>query len=197
MLIKLHRLLRYNLKYLGHPAWDTGISPPELIHFLENHEPGQALDVGCGTGTNLLTMADYGWRVAGMDIALLPVLKAHKKLRVSGYPARVTLGSVTSKRFEKRKFDFVLDIGCFHSFDEKGRDTYRQNLRRWLNPGGYFLIYAHRRPTPFDSHGIAEQDFEAFDSFLNRQWRTDQKENRPNGSSRRASVWAQFQRKNG
>mgnify|MGYP001151876617 CR=1 FL=1 len=118
MLKKLRRLLRYNLKYLGNPTWDTSISPPELIYFLENHAPGLGLDVGCGTGTNLLTMAEYGWCVAGMDIALLPVLKARKKLYTSGYPADVFLGSVAGKLFDKREFDFVLDIGCLHSLNE-------------------------------------------------------------------------------
>lgn len=193
MLEKLRRLLRYNLKYLGNPTWDTGISPPELINFLENHAPGRGLDVGCGTGTNLLTMAEYGWHVAGMDIALLPVLKARKKLCVSGYQTDIVMGSATGKRFDKRQFDFVLDIGCFHSLNEKDRELYRGNLQRWLATGGHFLIYAHYRPTPTTSRGVSNQDFEAFGSFLRLQWLTDQNENSPNASSGRPSVWAQFQ----
>ncbi len=194
MLKKLRRFLRYNLKYLGNPPWDTGISPPELINFLENHESGRALDVGCGTGTNLLTMAGYGWRVAGMDIALLPVLKARKRLHASGYPDDVFLGSVTSRQLENRRFELVLDIGCFHSLNEEGRKLYRQNLREWLVHGGHFLIYAHCRPTPSAPYGVSDQDFEAFETSLKLEWRTEQKEKRPNVSRQRTTVWAQFQK---
>jgi SAM-dependent methyltransferase len=196
MLKKFRCWIRYNLLYLGKPPWDTGISPPELINFLENHPPGVALDVGCGTGTNLLTMAEHGWRVVGMDIALLSVLNARKKLGQAGYQAKVIVGDVTGDPGFENPFDLVLDIGCYHSLSEKGREAYRQNLYRWLKPGGHYLIYAHRCTSPTSSHGISQGDIEAFDAFLDLQWQTDQQEKRPDGSGGRSSTWAQFHRTN-
>ena len=191
---KIRRWLRYNLLYLGSPRWNTGISPPELIHFLENHEPGIALDVGCGTGTNLLTMTEYGWQVVGMDIALLSILRARKKLSAANTQARVMLRSATAETRLDAQFDLVLDIGCFHSLSEKGRNDYRQNLKRWLKPGGHYLLYAHQRTTPAASHGVAGDDFSAFESFLDLKWQTDQDENRPDGKGGIPSTWAEFQR---
>jgi 2-polyprenyl-3-methyl-5-hydroxy-6-metoxy-1,4-benzoquinol methylase len=73
---KINRWIHFNLRYLGQPPWDTGVSPPELIKYLQRAAPGKALDVGCGTGTNLLTMASFGWTVVGIDLAWISVLKA-------------------------------------------------------------------------------------------------------------------------
>ena len=61
------------------PPWDTGISPPELINYLESHTPGLALDLGCGTGTNVITMAEYGWQVTGVDFVRRAISKARDK----------------------------------------------------------------------------------------------------------------------
>ena len=46
------RRIFFELRYLlGDVPWDTGVSPPELLDFLDRHPPGRALDLGCGTGT--------------------------------------------------------------------------------------------------------------------------------------------------
>lgn len=79
MFDKIRRWIRFNLLSLGRPPWDTGVSPTELNAYLSSNEPGRALDVGCGTGTNLLTMAQKGWEVVGMDIAWLSVVRARRK----------------------------------------------------------------------------------------------------------------------
>jgi hypothetical protein len=35
------------------PDWDTGVTPPEVTTALDAFtQPGRALDLGCGTGTN-------------------------------------------------------------------------------------------------------------------------------------------------
>ncbi len=40
----------------GKPRWDTGITPPEVVQLVEaeHFPPGRALDIGCGTGTNVV-----------------------------------------------------------------------------------------------------------------------------------------------
>ena len=52
--------------YLTNPPWDTGITPPELVSFIESSPPGKALDPGCGAGTNAIYMAQKGWEASGV-----------------------------------------------------------------------------------------------------------------------------------
>jgi SAM-dependent methyltransferase len=194
MSIKIPRWLRFNLRYLGQPPWDTGISPPELIAYLDSSLPGRALDVGCGTGTNLVTMAAYGWDVVGLDIAWLSVIKARGKLRQAGIQGRVRWGNVGSRLRLGEFFNLVLDIGCYHSLRATEREAYRRNLARWLAPGGTYLLYAHRQTTATDPHGVAEADFSQFSRFLSLQWREDSDERRPDGGGGRSATWARFLR---
>lgn len=189
---KFSRWLRFNLWYLRKPPWDTGVSPPELITFLQDAPAGYALDVGCGTGTNLLTLASHGWTVVGVDIAWLSVLKARIKLKQAGVAARVLHRDITSQLELGATFDLILDIGCYHSLRATERKAYRQNLARWLNPAGTYLIYAHRQTSPASPHGVSEADFMYFSQILNLQWREDSDERRPDGEGDRPATWARF-----
>lgn len=194
---KIKRWIHFNLRYLSKPPWDTGISPPELIEYLQNAVPGKALDVGCGTGTNLLTMAGFGWTVVGIDLAWISVLKARVRLKQAGVAGRVIRGDVTGGVKPGTDFDLVLDIGCYHSLNPQGRESYRNNLAQWLKSGGAYLLYAHRKTSPGDAHGISGGDFAQFASFMRCLWREDSDERRPDGGGGRPASWALFERGTG
>lgn len=187
------RRLWFNLKYLGKPRWDTGISPPELIDFLRDSPTGRALDLGCGTGTNLLTLARAGWEVTGVDLAGLSVLKARRKLRKAGYRGRIIQGSVSDDLGLGSGYDLVLDIGCYHNLTDAERIRYRQLLQQRLAVGGTFLLYAHWRKTPESLHGIDDEDIAALDERLHCVWRQDGAERRPDGGGM-GSVWLRYDR---
>jgi SAM-dependent methyltransferase len=191
---KFRRWLRFNLFYLGRPPWDTGVSPPELKGFLTSVSPGRALDVGCGTGTNLMTIADAGWDVVGMDIAWLSVLRARAKLRKNRLEGRVIYGDITGEPDVHPPFDLILDIGCYHSLSPAGREAYCAHVEDWLQPGGTLLMYAHRRREKGASHGITEEDLKAFRSFLVLKFRDDGDEVRPDGGGGFPATWVQFDR---
>jgi methylase of polypeptide subunit release factors len=76
--------LWFNLAYYQKPVWDTGVSPQELLDFIASQVPGNALDLGCGTGTNVVTLAQSRWQVTGVDFAPRAIRIAKKRLNVLG-----------------------------------------------------------------------------------------------------------------
>jgi cyclopropane fatty-acyl-phospholipid synthase-like methyltransferase len=157
----------------GKPAWETGISPPELLEYLSHHLPGKALDLGCGTGTNVITMAKAGWQVWGVDFSRRAIRIARKKIQREGVQAEVMVENVTNLSRLAEQFDLILDIGCFHQLERVEREKYLLNIRRLLNNRGDLLMYAHYRRSPTDTHGIDESDLEQFLSFLRLVRRTE------------------------
>lgn len=177
---------RFNLRYLTNPPWDTGISPPELIKFVESHPPGQALDLGAGTGTNMLALNQAGWDVVGIEYALIAVVTAKRKLKRAGYAPTIYLKSVTDLEFVNRKFDLILDIGCFHSLSNEEKDMYKENILHYLKKEGTFLMYAFIN-TSETGTGIRSEDVEFFKKNLSLKQRQDGFDRKT-----RPSVWLEF-----
>lgn len=180
------RWLWFNLMYFRRPPWDTRVSPPELLQFLESHSAGKALDLGCGTGTNLITMASYGWQVTGVEYAWRAVQIARKRLKQAGVVGKVWAGDVTSMKQVQDRFDLVLDMGCYHGIPQERRPAYRANLLRWLAPGGSYLLYAHCQ-VEGKTVGISEAELRTFESAFHLRDRQDSIDNRE-----RRAVWLRF-----
>jgi cyclopropane fatty-acyl-phospholipid synthase-like methyltransferase len=143
--------------------WDTGISPPELLNFLERHPPGRALDLGCGTGTNVITMAHKGWQVTGVDFSSGAIRKALSRARELDLQVDLKKGDVTKLENVEGPFDLVLDIGCFHSLSQEGMTDYASNLSRLIRPAGTYLLYAWiREPQEVGSKSLTLNEIRAY-----------------------------------
>lgn len=146
------RRLRFAWMYLRRPPWDSGITPPELFNYIANHPPGRAIDLGCGTGTNVITLAQNDWRVTGVDFVPKAIRTAKRKLALSkvegiknaNIQADLHVGDVTNLRGITGPFDLALDIGCFHGVDNKS--AYLDELDRLLAPSGHWLMYGFFKP---------------------------------------------------
>jgi SAM-dependent methyltransferase len=158
--------IKFIKRYLGKPRWDTGISPPELLTYLDTHVPGNALDIGCGTGTNMVTLGKRGWLPAGIDFVPQAVWRARRKLAKNHIHGKVIFGDVTSYHLFPYQFALVLDVGCFHGLQAEMKIRYIENLPRYLKPGGEFLLYAHRKVNPAGDHGIEASDLSRLSTTL-------------------------------
>ena len=141
--------LTFWLAYLsGRTPWDTNVTPPELIRTIEGPEalpPGRALDLGCGTGTNVIYLARHGWEAVGVDFVGKAIQQAKKKALGASTMANFFTGDVTRLGTIKGlagKFDLVLDIGCFHTLSPDQRERYADSLAHYLRPAATVLIYA-------------------------------------------------------
>lgn len=164
---RLKRWYDFNRWYLrrGRPPWDTGISPPELYAFMASHPPGRALDLGCGTGTNVVTLAQHGWHATGVDFALKAIAEARCKARAAGVQNEIDLrvGDVVRLDGIAGSFDLIFDLGCFHGLTSEGMDAYAQCVKRLLAPSGTYLLYVHFKDDPTSNRsGLFEDDLRRF-----------------------------------
>lgn len=137
------RRLTFTLWYwLQKPPWDSGLPAPELVRAIAGRPAGRALDVGCGTGTNVRYLAEQGWQATGIDFAPSAITKAKRKLK--DLPATLLVGDVTKlESFPlPGPFDLALDMGCWHSLAPEGQRRYAAGLAHWLKPGSHYLLYA-------------------------------------------------------
>ena len=185
-LMSWYRKILFQMMYLRKPRWDTGITPPEVMAFTEDHAPGRALDMGCGTGTNAITLAQHGWQVVGIDFIGSAIRQAKRKARQAGVKIDLRKGDVTRLNGINGQFDLVLDIGCFHNLMSEGKRTYAQNLTHLLAPGGTFLLYAFFRTTD-SSNGLLPEDSELLATYLKLVERQDGTER-----GQRPSAWFTF-----
>jgi ubiquinone/menaquinone biosynthesis C-methylase UbiE len=138
----------FNLWYFIRPPWDSGISPPELLDFIKTNKPGNAFDIGCGTGTNIVTLAQHGWRVTGIDFAPRAISIARRKIKQSGFSADVQVADVTRLTGIDGLFDFILDLGCFPGLSSADQEKYLALLDRVCASSCYWLLYGFFKPAP-------------------------------------------------
>ena len=140
----------WNFLYLtGRTRWNTGITPPELVEVIEGGQipPGRALDIGCGTGTNTIYLAQHGFQAVGVDVAFLAIIQARYKAWRAGIPVKFSTGDILKLGLPDgtalgAPVDFALDIGCLHSLATLHLQSYTDMLQRVLNIGGFFLLYS-------------------------------------------------------
>jgi len=181
------RWLRYNLWYFGNPPWDTGVTPPEVMGFIQTHPRGRALDLGCGSGTNVLSLARAGWQVTGVDFAIKATDQARRRLKQAGLSSIIMQRDVTDLDDQSGGFDLILDIGCYHSLPRDKKARYEANLKRLLAKQGWFLLYGmiHNAEHLI---GLTEEDIGRLSDCL---WLRSRQDGFDRGI--RQSVWLTFQ----
>ena len=158
--------LFWELLYLfKRTPWDTGLTPPEIVAMVESGKVpiGRALDLGCGTGTNAIYLAQQGFEVVGIDVSRRAIALARQKVRSAQLADRVRLehGDVTlMRRYTiSHSVDFAFDIGCFHNLSTAARHRYVSALTAVLKPGALYMLYAFEPQA--DRRGVALDEIAA------------------------------------
>jgi len=185
----LFRRFLFHYWYFRQPPWDTGVSPPELIEFIQDHNPGRAIDIGCGTGTNVITLGAAGWQVTGVDFAPRAIKLARQKVHKAGVTAVLLIKDVTKLQGVDGSFDLALDLGCFHGIPQDGKKDYLKQLQRILAPDGFWLMYGFLKSDAAQTGtGLTEAEVDLISSQLTLRSRRDGYDKRD-----RSSAWFLFQ----
>ena len=125
----------------GDMPWDTGSPDQHLVDLITSKRimaPASVLEIGCGTGTNALWLAEQGFEVLATDVSPTAIERAsgavqHESLRfqVLDFLVEDPPGA---------PFDFVFDRGVFHIFDKpEVQARFAARVAELLAPGGRWL----------------------------------------------------------
>jgi SAM-dependent methyltransferase len=113
---------------------------PWLYHAAEfrKHQGEKVLEVGCGTGADLLQFAKHGALATGVDLTTNHVELA--RIRV-GELAVVHKADARHLPFEDESFNYVYSHGVLHHCDEPEQVVCE--IFRVLRPGGRFNVHVY------------------------------------------------------
>ncbi len=140
----------------GFLPWDTGEPETELVAAVESGviAPGRALEVGCGTGTNAIWLAQRGFEVVAIDVAPLAIEQAGKKAADAGVAIELAVHDFLAAPIDGGPFALVFDRGVWHVFDEHDqRATFARHVAGSLGAGGQWLSLAGSTEGPPRDHG--------------------------------------------
>jgi SAM-dependent methyltransferase len=136
----------------GDLPWDTGRPSSELERVLTQYaiQPCRALEIGCGTGTNSVWLAQQGFEVTGVDLAPLAVEQAQRRARAAGVNAHFLAANVLELPELAGPFAFFFDRGCFHAVRRSAPREYAPAVAGQLAVGARGLILAGNAREPHE-----------------------------------------------
>ena len=103
--------------------------------------PGRALDLGCGSGVFSVWLAKKGYEVTGLDFIPRAIEMSAKRASDEGVQVNLINTDLLSWTAPAPgKFDVIIDSGCLHSLIGGDVRRYKEQLLRWLVPGGDYLL---------------------------------------------------------
>ena len=111
--------------------------------------PRIAIDFGCGTGRNLIPLAERGWRVVGVDLSLDMLREFKGKARqLPNAEAAAIRGNMA--HMECLADSFADAVLCMYSSlgmvqGRENRISFMRHANRILNKNGKFFVHVHNR----------------------------------------------------
>ncbi len=122
--------------------WDTGLPSSELMRVLAARRigPCRVLELGCGTGTNVVWLAEQGFDAMGVDVSPRAIEAARHRAAEAGVSPHFMAGNLLTLEGLGEPFDLLFDRGCYHAVRRDDCDGYLRTADRWTRPGALALV---------------------------------------------------------
>lgn len=145
----------YDLMYRVWAPWDSAGVRGDLVGVLESgvvdaERFPRSIDLGCGTGANVVYLAQQGFDAHGVDFSIVAIRKARERAEHAGVSANFVVADLTSEEMPgiEGPFDFLLDFGTLDDLRGDARRAMAQTITRLSRPGSKFFEYCF--------HGVTE-----------------------------------------
>ena len=138
----------YNITYHRFRApWDIG-PRQELVELVESGriKPCRAIDLGSGTASNCIFLAQHGFDVTGLDYAQAAIELGRKRAKEAGVTVNFIQDDLTNLHHVDGTYDLLVDYGTLDDLLPKDRDLYMENVLPLTQPGSQFLLYCFEWP---------------------------------------------------
>ncbi|MBG6084094.1 class I SAM-dependent methyltransferase [Zhihengliuella flava] len=123
------------------PAGGMLAPNPHTVQATRGLTPGTALDVGCGTGTEAVWLAERGWWVAGIDISATALATAREFGATAGVEERVQwIEADASTWTPEQRFDLVTTHYAHAPIPQL---EFYARMAAWVAPGGTLILVGH------------------------------------------------------
>lgn len=138
----------YNWMYRSERVpWDIG-PRRELVELVESGriQPCRAIDLGSGTASNCVFLAQRGFEVTGVDFAAAAVELGRKRAADAGVQVDFVQDDLTDLRHVSGTFDLLVDYGTLDDLTPRKRELYLQNVLPLAHPGSTLVLYCFEWP---------------------------------------------------
>jgi methyl halide transferase len=128
----------------GQTPWDRGAPGPQLQRWIDEGgiAPGQRIAVpGCGSGHDVLALAQAGCQVIGLDYAIAAATLTRERLAAAHARATVEQADVLHW-LPDAPLDAVYEQTCWCALHPEHWQAYAAQLQAWIAPGGALLLMA-------------------------------------------------------
>jgi SAM-dependent methyltransferase len=129
-------------RYRERPPWDTGRASAELQRRLAQFPipRGRAIELGCGTGSNAVWLAQQGFAVTAIDISPTAIAQAESKANQAGADVCFVVADMTELPDLGPPFPFFFDRGCYHAVRRVDAAGFLRGLDRVIAPGAWGIV---------------------------------------------------------
>ncbi len=138
----------YDWMYRWWAPWDKVGVRQDLLDLLARGDVDpigyrRAIDLGCGTGANVVHLASVGFDAWGVDFSGVAIDKARKRAAVAEVNASFVIGDLTADAIDgvKGPFDLIIDFGTLDDLHGQARQAMAATVTRLARPGTKFLEY--------------------------------------------------------